>query len=498
MRISGLASGMDIDKMVTELMKAKRASYDKMVQKRIAVEWAREDYRSLSTKIVDFRNNKLATYSFSNAMQAKKAELTGDTNAIAVNSASPSAAGTLDVDVKEVAQSARTVLNYVKPAINPDNLPVSMQGATLEKLGFQLDTDDNDKVAVVINGKSVTIDKTATISDLVTKINSDKSLKVTALTSGNTFSITSTQTGKSSVDLIAGFPSAFNIDADASTEGNDASVLVNGVEFTQASNQFSVNGFSFTAKVKTGTNGVSTISAVTDTDKILSTIKSFVSDYNTLIGAINSEISEERYRTYLPLTDEQKKELSDDEVKLWQDKARSGSLRNDTALSSYVSELRLATLPLISGIDTGKTDSSGNSIKQSIGITSGGYTEKGKLYLNEEALKKALEADPEQVASLFTGSNSTGAINKMMSSSMTILKSLSDKAGTSMASTNENSSFLEDALMSEQIRNMKTREKDMLANLSRAETNYYKVFTAMETAINKYNSQSSSLSSFMS
>lgn len=502
MRISGLASGMDIDSMVTQLMKAKRASYDKMVQKRIAVEWAREDYRSLSTKIVDFRNNKLTSYNMSNVLQAKKAELSGNTDSIVVNSATASAAGSFDVEVTKVAQSARTVMKYTKPDGGPELLE-----ASLEDLKFQI---VDDKVNITINGKELTFAKDTKIKDLVTQINSDKTLKVTALASGETISITSTQTGEmeDGTELVEGFPttapSALSVHT-TSTRGNNATVLVNGVEFTQASNQFSINGFNFTAKSETGSKGVSTISAVTDTDKIISTIKSFVNDYNTLIAAIDSELSEQRYRDYLPLTDEQKKEMSEDEIKLWQEKARSGSLRNDTALSSYLSELRIATHSLIYGIDTGEKDSSNNPIKKSIGITSGSYSEKGKLNLDEDALRKALNEDASQVAELFMGtsntssaSTSSGVFTKMMNSSMTILKNLSEKAGTSLTSTSESFSFLENSLMSEQIRNMKTRETDMLARLSTAETNYYKVFTAMETAINKYNSQSSSLSGFMS
>ena len=503
MRISGLASGMDIDSMVTELMKAKRASYDKMVQKRIAVEWAREDYRSLSTKIVDFRNNKLTSYNMSNALQAKKAELSGNTDSIVVNSATASAAGSFDIEVTKVAQAARTVMKYTKPDGGPELLE-----ASLNDLGFEVDNDD--KVNITINGKELTFAKDTKIKDLVTQINSDKTLKVTALASGDTISITSTQTGKleDGTELVEGFPttapSVLSVHT-TSTRGNNATVLVNGVEFSQESNQFSINGFNFTAKSETGSKGASTITAVLDTDKIISTIKSFVNDYNTLIAAIDSELSEERYRTYLPLTDEQKKEMSEDEVKLWQEKARSGSLRNDTALSSYLSELRIATHSLIYGIDTGEKDSANNPIKKSVGITSGSYSEKGKLYLDEDALRKALDEDPSQVAELFTGTSNTssastesGVFSKMMSSSMTILKNLSEKAGTSLTSTSESFSFLDNSLMSEQIRNMKTRETDMLARLATAETNYYKVFTAMETAINKYNSQSSSLSGFMS
>ena len=55
-RIGGLASGMDIDSLVKDLMKAERMPLDKLKQKKQVLEWQRDDYRSMNTLLLDFRS----------------------------------------------------------------------------------------------------------------------------------------------------------------------------------------------------------------------------------------------------------------------------------------------------------------------------------------------------------------------------------------------------------------------------------------------------------
>ena len=57
MRINGFASGMDIDSMVKELMQAKREPLNKLNQQKQLLDWKREAYRELSSKMVGFTTN---------------------------------------------------------------------------------------------------------------------------------------------------------------------------------------------------------------------------------------------------------------------------------------------------------------------------------------------------------------------------------------------------------------------------------------------------------
>ena len=57
LRIGGLASGMDIDGIVSKLMTAERMPLDKIEQKKIYTEWQRDDYRTMNTAIKEFRDS---------------------------------------------------------------------------------------------------------------------------------------------------------------------------------------------------------------------------------------------------------------------------------------------------------------------------------------------------------------------------------------------------------------------------------------------------------
>lgn len=74
MRISGLASGMDIDSMVKKLMTAESIPLNKLNQQKQLTEWKRDGYRQVSTKLVTF-NEKLTNFSFSSAIDSKKQPL---------------------------------------------------------------------------------------------------------------------------------------------------------------------------------------------------------------------------------------------------------------------------------------------------------------------------------------------------------------------------------------------------------------------------------------
>ncbi|MBW9234462.1 flagellar filament capping protein FliD, partial [Leptospira santarosai] len=104
-----------------------------------------------------------------------------------------------------------------------------------------------------------------------------------------------------------------------------------------------------------------------------------------------------RYPDFKPLSDEQRREMSEKEVELWEEKARSGLLRNDPILKSALQDLRRAFMDPVGGIASGNI----NLLSQ-IGISTGTWNEGGKLNINEDKLKEALTNKPDEVMELFT------------------------------------------------------------------------------------------------
>ena len=72
---------------------------------------------------------------------------------------------------------------------------------------------------------------------------------------------------------------------------------------------------------KEGTTADITVSK--NIDSVVDQIKSFVEQYNTIMTDVGTKLNEKRYRTYNPLTDEQKSEMKEEDIKKWEEKALS-------------------------------------------------------------------------------------------------------------------------------------------------------------------------------
>jgi len=105
MRIGGLASGMDTDQIISDLMKAKKIPLDKLTQEKVWAEWQRDSYRefnlslsSLKTSAEDLRFQR--TYNAYSSTSSDPTDVTATTTADAVN-------GSYEVKVVNVASSAK-------------------------------------------------------------------------------------------------------------------------------------------------------------------------------------------------------------------------------------------------------------------------------------------------------------------------------------------------------------------------------------------------------
>lgn len=115
-RISGLASGMDIDSIVKKLMTAESAPLNKLNQQKQLMEWKRDNYRQTSVKLVSFLQDKLDTLSKSSSLSAQKATTTGNTTSVSAI-ATPSASGSLEITVTSLATAARITSSAPLPKV---------------------------------------------------------------------------------------------------------------------------------------------------------------------------------------------------------------------------------------------------------------------------------------------------------------------------------------------------------------------------------------------
>ncbi len=257
------------------------------------------------------------------------------------------------------------------------------------------------------------LDATQKISDLTAEINGKTSLGMNAVFNDLTgkLVLTKTSTGNlnpngADISIIDASTSAVKVDSMTDTfgrEGQNAKYTIGGQQLEQTTNTFTQNGLTITLNNTSKT--ATTINTILDTQKNFDSIKNFVDKYNDVIDKMNKKVREEKYRDYQPLTDAQRKELSEDEVKKWEEKAMSGVLKNDSYLQDGLNQFRSV---ISSKIDTGYSYTSGTDTIQlqymsQIGITStSDFRDGGKLKIDETKLKKMLEEQPEGVYKLFT------------------------------------------------------------------------------------------------
>lgn len=271
------------------------------------------------------------------------------------------------------------------------------------------------------------------------------------------------------------------------THGENASFVINGLETTRSSNTFEINGVSITLKKEfLSSVGPVSLSVKNDSDQIFENIKGFIEKYNELIGKINTKVSEERYRSYTPLTDDQREQLSEKQQELWEEKAKSGLLRRDSILTGALSSMRMNFYQPVTNSDT---DPLLNQLA-AIGITtSSNYLEGGKLEISESKLKEAINNNPDAVEALFRGGSDAtsdsekGIMHRLYDTVNNVMDRLKEKAGNSFSAS---STFtLGKSLID--VDNRIDRFEDRLIEI---EDRYWRQFTAMEKAIQRANQQS--------
>lgn len=107
-RITGLASGMDIDQMVKDLMKVERMPLDKLKQKQQTLEWQRDDYRSLNTLFFNFRQT-LTNMKLTSSYRVRNTVSTNDSLLTATASSGAGLSSYTISNVKQLATAATKV-----------------------------------------------------------------------------------------------------------------------------------------------------------------------------------------------------------------------------------------------------------------------------------------------------------------------------------------------------------------------------------------------------
>ena len=376
-----------------------------------------------------------------------------------------------------------------------------------------LTTNANGNYELSVNGTTFEFKPDALFGDIMSRINnSSAGVKISYITTTNSFAVSAKNYGSAgSVDITdsngsnlatALFGTGYTV-----SEAQDAKIEVSfdgGSNYqwvTRSSNSFTLDGVSIQllGKADGATQENISFSVSTDSDILYNKISSFIEDYNSIITLISGKLTETQANDeqYLPLTEEQKKDMSDDEIKNWETEAKKGLLKNDQYLASILTDLRTSMNTVVTGL---------NTTLSGIGIATAAYDweSNGKLEIDEDTLKAAITNDPESIKNLFLQKSNDDKDTDSMGLSYRMQKVLNKYVQTlgtdgilvSLAGVDNDNSD-ENNTYSDRIDSINDALDDLKEKLQTEEARYVKKFSALETYISNMNSQSSYLSSML-
>jgi flagellar hook-associated protein 2 len=478
MRVSGLASGMDTESIVKNLVQVQSARLDKLTQSKTLATWKSDAYRDVNKKVDEFRK---AMEGLRLNSTFNKQAVTSSDSRVAVSSATTSSRTDFQISQATLATSA-------KPAM----VSFNSAGAGVGTTGFTFN----------LNGTDIALQSGQTLDQAITAINNASSqTNVKASNVGGSLVLTSIGTGSSAtieitnapVDNPLGLTNQTYVGADAQS----GSVTINGTQIAISSNKFTYEGVTFDLKGNISTTDTPVgVQVGSDTEAVFNSIKTFVDKYNELIEDFNGKITEKKYRDFPPLSDEQKKEMSDSEVELWEEKAKSGMLTNDSTIRSFLTEMRNSLSAMV------QTTGEFNSLRD-IGINfSTNYRDHGKLVLDENKLKGVLQTNLADVRTLFSGkgtntdTSATTVTDRAMHDNSGFGWRIYDRVNLAIKQLgtlagSPNSTVDTQSFMAKQIKNLDASIDKETQKVRAYEERMWRQFTAMEKALSQMNSQSS-------
>jgi len=439
LQLSGLASGMDTNSIVTQLMSLEQAPRTRAARQQVAVQARQDALRQIDTKLT---NLKLAAGDLRSAVlwSPKQIVTSGTEGVLTARQVTGAAPGGYTVSVSSLASAdSRTY------AWTPGGGSLSVDYKAGDAATTATKTFD-------LTGKS--------LDDAVSIVNSDATSPVWAVNVGGKLSLSRRETGDHAtwgfdasgpaVGALTGSRdgsnAAYTIAGDAGSYSSHTNVATDGLP-----------GVELTFK-SPGTSTVTVSAPAANPVDVAAKLKAFVTAYNDTIDLVRSKVTEKRVVN--PTSDAD---------------AQAGALFGDASLSGVLTSMRQA-------VSTAGLDALG---VKAAAIGSGNTPDAlaGKLTFDQSAFDAAWAAGPAAVQAKLGSSEASG-----FGQSFEDLLTPITRAGTGLM----------DQRVGDADREL-TSLKDTLAaidlRLATKEEHLRKQFTAMETALAASQSQSSSLAS---
>jgi flagellar hook-associated protein 2 len=515
-RITGLATGLDIDALVKTTMTAYRTKVDATIQKKDVYEIKQKLYRDVISEGKKLFNNYF-DLAKSDSLLSSKSYITtkfdsGDKNVATATALAGAIKDTYTVSVDEVATCASSTIKLADLATGFGNQAVEFD-YNGKKVSFDIsgimndailtNTDKANALATTMNTKLSSLGISATYSDIAGGLvlkSRETGETIGAYNNSFTISKGSIATDIFTADASTPLSSTAGTNLKAKITSSNGEKIIDSIsnKVTLEGVQFNFTSSTIIGAVDTPVKLVGTTDVTAAKDKIVK----FIDEYNTYIEKLNKLTTETHDRSYNPLTKDQKAEMSETEITLWNTKVEKGQLSRDSDLSRIVNNLKNAFSSSVTG--------AGINLEK-IGITPiQDYSSKNGMFkVDEEKLTAALESNPNEIISLFTKAKPTDeTLSATQKESMTgiayRMKAILDNEFMSSTKSSliqkagyEGTTYFSQSTLSKSIASYELKISDMEDDLTDKEQALYSKYSKLETVMNNYNTQLSYLNTQM-
>ena len=503
-RITGLNSGLDTEQIISALVSSYNYKTQKYKKAQTKLSWKQDAWKDLNTKIYSLYTS-VGNLRFSKAYNLKSASVS-DATKVSVTASTGAVNGAYSIQVTSLAKAGYLTGGKLKKADQTDTTAVTSATTLGELAGENANVDGK----ISIGGKEIMVTKDTKISEVISGLQSAGVNASFDEKNGRIF-VSAKKAGESNDFTLEGADAAGTAALEAlglvedpnaelgmgatRIEGSNAVIYVNGAKYENDSNSFSINGLTINALAVTGEtyDESKAVNATvgTDTQGIYDKIKDFLSQYNSIINEMASLYNADSAKGYEPLTDEEKDAMSDTEVEKWEAKIKDSLLRRDDTLSSIMSSM---TSAMSQGVSVG-----GETLYLSnFGIMTLGYMNAPK----NEHYAYHIDGDEDDVNTSGNTDKLMAAIaedpDKVMEFMQGLAQNLYSAVDSKMKSTSLSSVYTvyNDKEMASEYSDYTSLITKWQERLEQQEEYYYKKFSAMETALSKLNSQTSSMAGF--
>jgi flagellar hook-associated protein 2 len=360
--ITGLASGLNTSEIISAVLAVQREPITRLSDQETTLEGQREQLQTFQGSLnqLAFSAQELGSPTLFSSTQTVTSS---DTNQVTATTSAGAAIGGYELEVTQLANSAQRTFTFTSP--------------TAEE-------------TLTIDGQEIKIAAGASAQTLANTINADSKATVyAAAVNGETLVLSTRTTGATGAEFIKVTGGAILVEQAAlAKEGRDAEYTLDGVTATSATNTVAnaIPGVTLNLQALTTTTGPVTIDVqapAPNASAITEQVKSFVTLYNSTIGAIEKQLN-----TKPPANPSSAAEL------------KTGTLFGDIDLTGLLNSMRETIYEPIAG-QPAEMSSLAN-IGVSTGPPSGSATYsqssvEGQLQLNAAQLEAAVKSNPTGV-----------------------------------------------------------------------------------------------------